>query len=114
MDDCIFCRVVKGTIPSQKHYEDDDVIAFDDINPQAQVHVLVIPKRHIISLDDTHESDSSLLGKLMVVCATVARERNIVGSGYRVVANTGRAAGQTVFHLHFHVLGGRSFEWPPG
>jgi histidine triad (HIT) family protein len=105
---------VAGAIPAKKLYEDDHVIAFDDMNPQAHVHVLVIPKRHIVSLEDTQDSDSELLGHLMVVCAKMARERDIVDSGYRVVANTGREAGQSVFHLHLHVLGGRPFAWPPG
>ena len=114
MAECIFCQIVGWVIPTAKLYEDDQVIAFDDINPQARVHILVIPKRHVVSLDDTQDSDSTLLGHLMVVCARMARERAIVESGYRVVANTGWGAGQTVFHLHLHVLGGRSFEWPPG
>ena len=114
MADCIFCQIVKGAIPTKKVYEDEQVLAFDDINPQAQVHVLVIPKRHIVSLDDTQNSDAALLGQLMVVCAKMAKERGLAESGYRVVANTGRGAGQTVFHLHLHVLGGRSFAWPPG
>jgi histidine triad (HIT) family protein len=114
MAECIFCQIVGGAIPTTKLYEDDQVIAFDDINPQARVHILVIPKRHVVSLDDTQDSDSTLLGQLMVVCAKVARARAIAESGYRVVTNTGRGAGQSVFHLHLHVLGGRSFEWPPG
>jgi histidine triad (HIT) family protein len=114
MAECLFCKIVEGAIPAKKLYEDEHVLAFDDINPQARVHVLVIPKRHMVSLDDTQDSDAALLGQLMVVCAKMARERGIVESGYRVVANTGREAGQTVFHLHLHVLGGRSFTWPPG
>ena len=114
MAECLFCQIVEGTIPVKKLYEDDQVVAFDDINPQAQVHMLVIPKRHIISLGDTQDSDAALLGQVMVVCAKMARERGLEKSGYRVVANTGREAGQTVFHLHLHVLGGRSFSWPPG
>lgn len=114
MAECLFCKIVEGAIPAKKLYEDEHVMAFDDINPQARVHVLVIPKRHMVSLDDTQDSDAALLGQLMVVCAKMARERGIVESGYRVVANTGREAGQTVFHLHLHVLGGRSFTWPPG
>ena len=114
MAECLFCQIVEGAIPAKKPYEDDHVMAFDDINPQARVHMLVIPKRHVVSLDDTHDSDVVLLGQLMVVCAKMARERGIVESGYRVVANTGREAGQTVFHLHLHVLGGRPFTWPPG
>ena len=114
MADCLFCQIVDGAIPAKKIYEDEQVIAFDDINPQAQVHVLVIPKRHVVSLADTQESDAALLGQLLVVCAKMARDYGIVESGYRVVANTGREAGQTVFHLHLHVLGGRTFTWPPG
>ncbi|MEC4680804.1 MAG: histidine triad nucleotide-binding protein [Nitrospirota bacterium] len=114
MAECIFCQIVEGAIPTKKLYEDDQVIAFDDLNPQARVHVLVIPKRHLVSLDDTQDSDGALLGRLMIVCAKMARERGIVESGYRVVVNTGREAGQTVFHLHLHMLGGRSFIWPPG
>ncbi len=114
MAECIFCQIVAGAIPTKKIYEDEQVIAFDDINPQARVHMLVIPKRHVVSLDDTQETDAALLGQLMVVCAKMARERGLAESGYRVVTNIGREAGQTVFHLHLHVLGGRSFTWPPG
>ncbi len=114
MAECIFCQIVGGAIPAKKLYEDDQVISFDDLNPQAPVHVLVIPKRHLVSLDDTQDSDSALLGQLLIVCAKMARERGIVDGGYRVVANTGREAGQSVFHLHLHVLGGRPFTWPPG
>ncbi len=114
MAECIFCQIVGGAIPTKKLYEDDQVIAIDDLNPQARVHVLVIPKRHLVSLDDTQDSDGALLGQLMIVCVKMARERGIVESGYRVVVNTGREAGQTVFHLHLHMLGGRSFIWPPG
>ena len=114
MAECIFCQIVEGAIPTKKIYEDEQVIAFDDINPQARVHILVIPKRHVVSLDDTEDTDAALLGKLMVVCAKMARERGLAESGYRVVTNIGREAGQTVFHLHLHVLGGRSFTWPPG
>ena len=114
MDECIFCQIVAGAIPSKTLYQDEQVLAFDDINPQAPVHMLVIPKRHVVSLDDTQDSDKELLGQLMIVCAKMARKRDLEGSGYRVVTNIGREAGQTVFHLHLHVLGGRSFAWPPG
>ncbi len=114
MAECIFCQIVEGAIPTKKIYEDEQVIAFDDINPQARVHILVIPKLHVVSLDDTKDTDVSLLGQLMVVCAKMARERGLAESGYRVVTNIGREAGQSVFHLHLHVLGGRSFTWPPG
>ncbi len=114
MAECIFCQIVEGAIPTKKIYEDEHVIAFDDINPQARVHILVIPKLHVVSLNDTEDTDAVLLGQLMVACAKMARERGLAESGYRVVTNIGREAGQTVLHLHFHVLGGRSFTWPPG
>ncbi|MEE8125379.1 MAG: histidine triad nucleotide-binding protein [Nitrospirales bacterium] len=114
MAECLFCQIVDGSIPARKLYEDDQAMAIEDVNPQASVHMLVIPKRHMVSLDETQDTDGALLGRLLVVCAKMARERGIAESGYRVVANTGREAGQTVFHLHFHVLGGRSFTWPPG
>ena len=114
MAECLFCQIVDGSIPARKLYEDDQAMAIEDVNPQASVHMLVIPKRHMVSLDETQDTDGALLGRLLVVCAKMARERGIAESGYRVVANTGRVAGQTVFHLHFHVLGGRSFTWPPG
>lgn len=114
MSDCIFCRIVNKAIPSRQIYEDDQCLAFEDINPQARVHILVIPKRHLSSLADVQESDVPLIGHLMMICAKMAKEREIEESGYRVVANTGAEAGQTVFHLHFHVLGGRIFGWPPG
>ena len=114
MTDCIFCRIVEGKVPAKKIYEDDQCLAFDDINPQAQVHVLVIPKRHIPSLGDMQGSDSALVGHLILKCTEIAKGKALVQSGFRVVANTGEGAGQTVFHLHFHVLGGRRFKWPPG
>ncbi|GJL59005.1 MAG: histidine triad nucleotide-binding protein [Nitrospirales bacterium] len=114
MGECLFCQIVKGTIPTDPLYEDEQAFVFNDINPQAQVHMLVIPKRHVVSLDDTKETDAALLGHLMVVCAKMARQWAITGGGYRVVANTGPEAGQSVFHLHFHVMGGRTFAWPPG
>ncbi len=114
MSDCIFCQIVKGTIPSTTLYEHDDCVAFEDLNPQAPVHALVIPKRHIASLSDVQEEDRRLLGSLMIACTHIAQEKGLVNNGYRVVTNIGREAGQTVFHLHFHVLGGRRFQWPPG
>ncbi len=114
MDECLFCQMVKGEIPVQRLYEDEQTIAFDDINPQARVHMLVIPKRHVVSLDHVQETDAALLGHLVLVCGKMARERAVAEQGYRVVVNSGRGAGQSVFHVHFHVLGGRSFGWPPG
>lgn len=112
--DCIFCKIVAGEIPADKVYEDDQVLAFKDINPQAPVHVLVIPKRHVESLATAGEADADTLGHLLTVAAQVARETGVAESGYRVVLNTGRDGGMAVFHLHAHVLGGRRLDWPPG
>jgi histidine triad (HIT) family protein len=114
MSDCLFCKIVAGTIPSKAIMQDDEIFAFDDIHPQAPVHTLVVPKRHIGSLSDAKDEDRLLLGKLLVVAHKIATMKNIVDSGYRVVTNTGPNAGQSVFHLHFHVLGGRPMTWPPG
>lgn len=114
MSDCIFCRIVEGTLESKKVYEDERCLAFDDANPQAPVHALVIPKRHVPSLKDFQDHDIECLGALLQICRTVAKLKGISESGYRVVTNIGATAGQTVFHVHFHVLGGRRFRWPPG
>lgn len=114
MADCIFCQIASGEIDSEIVYEDDDCIAFEDLNPQAPVHVLVIPKKHIESLAEVDAEDTELLGRLCRACDTVAREKGIADDGYRVVTNKGEKAGQSVFHLHFHVLGGRPMKWPPG
>lgn len=112
MSDCLFCKIGSGQIPSKVVLQDDEMFAFEDINPQAPVHVLVIPKRHIGGLNDT--GDRALLGRLLETAVLVAKKKGIADSGYRVVANTGRESGQTVFHLHVHVLGGRPMKWPPG
>ena len=114
MSDCIFCRVVTGTIPSKIVYQDDHAVAFDDVNPQAPVHVLVVPRRHVGSVGDFEATDAALLGHLALTCVKVANQKGIAQSGYRIVANTGANAGQSVAHVHFHVLGGRSLAWPPG
>ncbi len=111
--DCLFCKIVAGTIPVKRLYESDDAIAFADINPQAPVHVLVIPKRHITSLAVTLPADAALLGHLLAAAAEVARAQGLA-EGYRLVINTGPDGGQTVDHLHVHVLGGRHMSWPPG
>lgn len=113
-DRCLFCRIIAGEIPAKKAYEDDDVVAFHDVNPQAPVHVLVIPRKHIASLDDLTEGDTAIAGTVVVRAAAIARSLHLDADGYRVVANMGEAAGQTVFHVHFHILGGRRFGWPPG
>lgn len=114
MSTCIFCRIVGGSIPARVVYQDEDTLAFDDITPQAPVHTLVIPKRHVAAVQDLGEADQALLGRLLLTCRKVATEKGLAESGYRIVANTGRDGGQSVFHLHFHVLGGRHLAWPPG
>ena len=113
MSDCLFCKIAGGEIPSKKVHEDDEFFAFHDISPQAPTHVLVIPKRHIVSLDDAAADDQAMLGRLLLLCQRLARELGIAG-GYRVVNNCGAQAGQSVFHVHFHLLGGRPMGWPPG
>ena len=114
MSDCLFCKIGSGQIPAKVVLQDDEVLAFDDINPQAPVHVLVIPKRHVVALNEAGGGDQALLGRLLEAAALVARKKGIAEAGYRVVANQGRDGGQTVFHLHLHVLGGRPMTWPPG
>jgi histidine triad (HIT) family protein len=114
MHGCVFCRVVEGTVPARILFADDDLIAFHDIAPRAPVHVLIIPRRHIASLAAAATDDCETLGKLLLAAAEVARRTGVVESGYRVVANTGSGAGQSVAHLHLHVLGGRKMAWPPG
>jgi histidine triad (HIT) family protein len=112
--DCIFCRIIRKEMPAKSVHEDEQVVAFDDINPQAPTHVLVVPRKHIAGLNDVAEEDLALIGHIHRVAAEVARQRGIAESGYRTLFNTGRGAGQSVFHLHLHVLGGRGMRWPPG
>jgi histidine triad (HIT) family protein len=114
MSDCLFCKIVQKTIPAKVVYEDDRTLAFDDINPQAPVHTLIIPKEHVAAVQDCPDQDANLLTHLLLTCTNVAKQKGLTGSGYRIVTNTGRDAGQTVFHLHFHLLGGRHLSWPPG
>jgi histidine triad (HIT) family protein len=111
---CLFCRIINREIPASIVYEDDRVLAFNDINPQASTHVLVVPKRHIPTLNDLQESDDQIVGELVRRAAAIAKERGIEAPGYRAVFNTNRDAGQTVFHIHLHLIGGRSLGWPPG
>jgi histidine triad (HIT) family protein len=111
-DDCLFCRIVRKEIPAKLVAEDEHCVAFRDINPQAPVHVLVIPKQHVASLDQA--TDPVMLGRLSLMAAEIARKEGITPGGYRTVMNTNRDAGQTVFHVHQHMLGGRSMHWPPG
>lgn len=110
---CLFCRITRGEVKSKKVYEDEYVFAFDDINPQAPTHVLVIPKRHLTGLKEAQDSDADIVGRCHLAAAQIARERKIE-QGYRTVLNVGPGAGQSVFHLHVHLLGGRPLRWPPG
>ena len=112
MTDCIFCSIANGKIPAKKVLETGDVVAFHDLNPAAPVHVLVVPRKHIATLDDAVEADAELLGKMLHAATRVAKEAGL-SSGYRVVMNVQAGAGQSVFHIHLHVLGGRAFGWPP-
>jgi histidine triad (HIT) family protein len=111
---CIFCRIVEGSIPAKIVYQDEHTLAFDDIHPQAPVHTLVIPKRHVVSVQDIDEANQVLLGQLVLTCAKIAKDKGLSETGFRLVTNTGRDGGQTVSHLHIHVMGGRSMNWPPG
>ena len=111
---CLFCKIVAGEIPSKKVYNDERLYAFEDVNPQAPLHVLVIPKRHIATLNDLATEDDALVGEMVRRAAAIAKARGVAGSGYRTVLNCNSDAGQTVFHIHLHVLGGRSMSWPPG
>jgi histidine triad (HIT) family protein len=113
-EDCIFCRIIAGDIPSKKVYEDDVCIAFHDLSPQAPTHILVIPREHFASLAAAGEQHKVTLGHLLLTCGEIAREQGLADDGYRVVVNTGDKGGQTVFHLHVHLLGGRQFVFPPG
>ena len=112
--DCLFCKIIKGEIPSNKVYEDELVYAFYDIEPQAPKHILIIPKEHIKSANDLTEENASVVGHVFAVAAKIAKAEGIADGGYRIVNNCGEHGGQTVGHLHFHMLGGRSLAWPPG
>ncbi len=114
MEDCLFCKIVSGDIPSTKVYEDDICYAFRDIDPQGPVHVLVIPKQHIQSVNAVDESNSSIVAHIFTVIPKIAKSEGIAEEGYRVVSNIGERGQQTVPHLHFHVIGGRDMTWPPG
>ena len=114
MDDCLFCKIAAGNIPAKLIYEDEKVIAFDDINPQAPQHKLVIPRKHIATLNEMSVEDNALLGQMTYTAANIAKTLDIAEQGYRLVMNCNRGAGQTVFHIHAHLLGGRQMTWPPG
>lgn len=114
MENCIFCSIIEGKIPSEKVYEDELVLAFKDIQPAAPVHIIIIPKKHISSANELQEEDSLIIGHIFNVAKKIAQEVNISEGGYRIVNNCGRDGGQSVPHLHFHLIGGRSLTWPPG
>jgi histidine triad (HIT) family protein len=111
---CLFCRIATGEIPAKKLHEDADVVAFHDINPQAPSHVLIIPRRHIASLDEMSSADTEAIGTTILRATEIARQLHLHEDGYRLVINNGEAAGQTVFHIHVHLIGGRKLGWPPG
>ena len=111
--DCIFCKIARNESPSQKLYEDDEIVAFNDLEPQAPVHVLIIPKAHISSANEITAENSDIIGKIFMVAAKIAKEQGL-NKGYRIVNNCGEDGGQTVQHLHFHLLGGRKMHWPAG
>lgn len=112
--DCLFCKILAGDIPADIVYESDTAIVFRDINPQAPTHLLIIPRRHIATINDIGDADQAIVGGLFSVASTIARKEGIADDGYRVVMNCNAAAGQTVFHIHLHILGGRTLSWPPG
>lgn len=114
MTDCLFCRIIAGQAPASKIYEDDEMIAIEDIRPQAPMHALVIPRRHIATLNDLSPDDDELIGRMMRRAAAIAKERGVAERGYRTVFNCNRDALQSFFHIHLHVLGGRRLGWPPG
>lgn len=114
MTDCIFCKIVAGDIPANKVFEDDLVLGFRDLNPQAPTHVLLIPKRHIATLNDLQPEDAELIGRLYLAAKQVALDEGIAAAGYRTLFNCNRSGGQEVYHLHLHLLGGRQMTWPPG
>jgi len=111
---CIFCRIIARRLPARWVFEDEEIVAFEDAHPQAPVHTLIVPRRHIASLQEATPADAALLGRLFLVASQLAGQRGLDAQGYRTVVNTGAGAGQSVFHLHLHLLGGRAFRWPPG
>ena len=114
MTDCLFCKITAGAIPANIVYQNDNVLAFRDLNPQAPTHILVIPKKHIATTNDIADVDAALIGQLYLAAKQIAKDEGIADIGYRTVMNCNRGAGQTVFHIHLHVLGGRAMGWPPG
>jgi histidine triad (HIT) family protein len=113
-DDCLFCKIAEGDIPSTEVYADDDFYAFQDINPGAPTHILVIPRKHIARIEAAEDNNADLLGRLLLTANKIARDQGLPENGFRYVINSGEQGGQTVFHIHLHILGGRSLTWPPG
>lgn len=111
---CLFCRILKGEIPAAPVYEDEEVFAFRDVNPQAPTHILIIPRRHIATVNDLAADDAALIGRLFLAAKQIAAQLGFAETGYRLVMNTNREAGQSVFHIHLHLLAGRTLHWPPG
>lgn len=114
MSQCLFCRIIEREVPARIVHEDERIVAFQDVNPQAPTHILIVPRRHIETLNDLGPDDDGLVGELVRRAAAIAKEQGIAAGGYRTVFNTNRDAGQTVFHIHLHLLGGRHLNWPPG
>ena len=111
---CLFCNIAAGTIPATAVYEDSEILAFRDVAPQAPVHILIIPKRHVANLNELNPEDAALIGRILLTAQRLAKQEGVAEEGYRCVFNTGNNGGQTVHHLHLHLLGGRAFHWPPG
>ena len=114
MTDCLFCKIRDGGIPSDKIYENDDILAFRDVNPQAPTHILIVPRKHIASVNDLEDEDANIMGKMLLAAQDIAGFEGVAANGYRLVVNCNADAGQTVFHIHMHLLGGRNMTWPPG
>jgi histidine triad (HIT) family protein len=114
VQDCLFCKIVDGGLPADIVYENDSLIAFRDINPKAPTHILLIPRRHVATMNDLQDGDESLVGDLFITAARIAADEGLADDGYRVVMNCNEAAGQSVFHIHLHLMGGRAMTWPPG
>jgi len=114
MIDCVFCKIIAGKLEGEFVYQDDEIVAFRDINPQAPVHILIVPRKHISSLNDVKPEDVPLIGKLAIVAQKIAKEFGVAETGYRLIWNTGENAGQWIYHVHIHLLGGRRMTWPPG
>ena len=114
MTECLFCKIRDGEIPSDTVYEDDHILAFKDVNPHAPVHILIVPKKHISTINDLKSEDAEIMGKMLLAAQDIASSEGVAADGYRLVVNTNADAGQTVHHIHMHLLGGRNMAWPPG